>query len=240
MTSRTQSGSVEVQFSNSLVDVLKESPRFKKAGIDVYTLKEKVDAFLSDTKKSHYLDEFLRILLNPDSLKIIDPPHRGQVLITIRQPCTVYLDKAGLSIPLPGADPSKASGFIKGTISSSVNSISYKKLKASQVESDPNLMVDSLRLIVEPKDDFQLSFILEFTFSKSIKASQLTFKICNHTFNAIHEKPLVFMIDRRGFEDRTPATKSTSIERSADYSVTGSYRFKSKEEIDDYLAKYYF
>lgn len=231
---------VDEKLADGLFDVIKESPQVKKLGISDSELKKKVYSFLSDPKKAHYLDEFLRILLNPDTLKVINPPYNSRSSHPSRTFCRVEKERIGLSIPLPGSDPSKASGFIKGKIHSDEYSpLDYRNIKASQLEASPALAVSSLRLIVEPKVASSLSFILEFTFPKEIPTHQLTFKICDWDFNYLHSDPLVFKVDKRAIAEISTASEPKCRERSADYGTTGTYRFKSEKEIDDILLKYF-
>lgn len=234
------------ELARSFRDLILESPQIKASGMSQDDINKKINAFIDDTRRAHYLDEFIRILLNPDTLKVINPPHNYLVNTTTGQNYTVKHNKIGYSDPLPGSDPLKSSGFIKGTIEKygrPDSKLGYKDFSVSQVESDKDSMVESLRMIIEPTDKYPLNFILEFTFPNNIKGSEISFKICDKSFNAVHHNPLVFRIDRSKHGARSQVInsfpKDKCRERSSDYYSTGQYKFHTKEQIDDHINNYF-
>lgn len=215
-------------------------------GIDDHTLRKKVETFLKDTRNSHYLDEFIRILLNPDTLKVADPPFRENSFYNSpSQSYEVVMVKVGPTIPLPGSDPSKRSGFIKGQIKPSksssytysFSSVDYKAFRVSQTDSGKDNMVSSLRMIIEPKKELPISFILEFTYPADTKARTFSFKICDSNFYGVHSRPLEFSVGKAK-KQRSGHTfpRDKCREKSVDAATTNTYTFKSKEEIDSIIA----
>lgn len=207
------------RFVTDITNLLRESPQFERVKMDDATLREKVKSFVSDTKNAHYVDNFIRILLNPDTLHVSKTPIHSNSATHSRTMYNVSVKKVG---------GSSSFGFIKGVISS-YTSINYTMFTASQISLDPTNadMVKSLRIIIEPKEGYSLSFSMEFELSENTSAKELYFKVCDRDHYYVHDNPLIFRVEKT---HSFPLDKCSSP--SKDSNTTSRYTFKKDRDLD--------